>query len=209
MEADCTISRSVSGTITKESKLPETPLNSPIRKLAESDWEEHYTGERYFYYNNKTKITSWKPPRFSSTRKSDDEHLGSSLSDGSANASSFEKSLENIPDLVGSPNLSEISAEKASNSFSDNDNGSNTVMIKGSSGERSRSSESILSIKEDDEEKELCQANPVEEIPIPEGWERKWDQAMQQFCYINNKGARVSCVINIAFLYLIIMTNYV
>lgn len=179
---------------TQEAGLPSTPVSSPVRKLADG-WAEYYSPEskRYFYYNSKSQITSWKPPRnSSSSNKKSDEHLGSSLSDGSANASSFEKSLENIPDLVGSPNLSfeaELTADKASNSLSDNDNVTNTVLIKGSSTGRSQSSESVMSMKEEENNELLCH----DEIPVPEGYERQWDEATQQFCFVNKvTGTRVS-----------------
>ncbi|XP_021947471.1 rho GTPase-activating protein 12 [Folsomia candida] len=208
MESDYTISHSASGTITKEpTRLPATPpINSPVRRFLADDWAEYQEADskRYFYYNSKSKITSWKPPRTSSSssNKKSDEHLGgggSSLSDGSANASSLEKSLESLEniDLLGSPNLSleaepsvSAVADRASHSFSDNNDTTASNILNENSGEsRSRSSESITMKEEQGPSGPVAEV--VAEIPIPEGWERQWDTASQQFCYVNKiTGAR-------------------
>lgn len=79
----------------------ETPVprGRPLRFLSDN-WAEYFSPEkgRYFYYNSEEKKTSWKPPRSSSNRRSD-ECLASTGRSGAStigSRSSIENSLDNL-----------------------------------------------------------------------------------------------------------------
>jgi len=172
--------------------LPEipSPSTTPVRVLTDN-WAEYFSSKcaRYFYYNSLTNVTSWKPPRNSPVKKSED-NLGSSLSDASAHASSFEKSLENIPDLVG--NNTSFSKRECQTECSAWGEASQSagVFLKSSSGSNNNLSlESVSSIKLQSEDEcsntESLLSSQSVSIPIPEGWETQWDELTQQICYMN------------------------
>jgi hypothetical protein len=182
-------------------RLPDipSPSNSPVRVLTDN-WAEYYSSKcsRYFYYNDQTKVTSWKPPRNSPVKKPED-NLGSSLSDASAHASSFEKSLENIPDLVENNTSSSKKRECQTEDSACGESSQSGVFLKSNAGSNNNlSEEPVSSIKLQSEDEEGSNADSFLSstsisIPIPDGWDTQWDESTQQICYVNKvSGARVS-----------------
>ncbi|ODN01939.1 Rho GTPase-activating protein 15 [Orchesella cincta] len=76
------------------------PKGPPLRLLSDN-WAEYFSPEkgRYFYYNAEERKTSWKPPRSSSNRRSD-ECLASGRSMSTFGSSSIEDSLDNLYEEV-------------------------------------------------------------------------------------------------------------
>ncbi|CAL8147793.1 unnamed protein product [Orchesella dallaii] len=93
------------------------PRGPPLRLLSDN-WAEYFSPEkgRYFYYNAEEKRTSWKPPRSSSNRRSD-ECLASGRSMSTFGSSSIEDSLDNLYEEVNDSmvDVNSISCSSGSN----------------------------------------------------------------------------------------------
>lgn len=205
----------------KDSPSIPVPKGQPLRVLADN-WVEYFSTEkgRYFYYNAEEKKTSWKPPRSSSNRRSD-ECLVAGRSGASTMGSSIENSLDNLYEEINSADANSISSSTTSG-LAKPDILRNQIPSSVSSSRKSvalsteeinipekshnnsgthGSSSSVFDSQENLDEShphhndvphEFSLANLTASIPIPQGWEECWDESIQQLYYVNKvSGAKV------------------